>query len=269
MTKPKKLLAILAHPDDETLGVGGALALYADKGVETHLICATRGQRGWFGAEEDNPGEETLGKIREKELYEATDVLKIKSVKLLDYMDGELDKVDPACIIPEIASYIQEIQPDVILTFDPYGVYGHPDHIAISQFTTAAIVQAAIGVPDSPCEPHGVEALYYYAMTAGEASSYQAAFGDLVMHIDGVERRTMPWLDWSISVRMDTSDYVPQIWEAVRCHRSQLPGYNRLLELPDEQQRAIFGLQTFYRAYSMQTATREQVNSLPELQNEP
>lgn len=266
MTNQKKILAILAHPDDETLGVGGALAFYADRGVETHLICATRGQRGWFGADEDNPGEEALGKIREQELKEATKVLNIKTVKILDYMDGELDNADPAQIIPEIASHIQEIQPDVVLTFDPYGVYGHPDHIAISQFATAAIVQAAMGVPDSLHAPYRVETLYYYVMTQEEGDSYQAAFGELVMHIDGVERRTIPWPDWSISVRMDTTAYVPQIWEAVRCHRSQLPGYNRLMELPDEQQRAIFGLQTFYRAYSMQSATRKQLNFLPELE---
>ena len=258
----KKILAILAHPDDETLGVGGALALYGNQGVETHLVCATRGQRGWFGAEEDNPGEEALGKIREKELYDAAKVLKLKSVTLLDYMDGELDQAPPEKIIPEIAARIQAIQPDVVLTFDPFGVYGHPDHIAISQFATAAVVQAAFTAIHGTQSPHQVEALYYFVMTEAELSSYQAAFGDLVMEIGGVKRRSTPWPDWAISIRIDTTDYVPQVWDAVRCHRSQLTGYERLMALSDEQQRAIFGEQTFYRAYSTQAGNRVQTTSL-------
>ncbi len=258
----KKILAILAHPDDETLGIGGALALYADQNIETHLICATRGQRGWFGAEEDNPGEEALGKIREKELYAAAEVLKLKSVKLLDYMDGDLDQADPAQIIPEIAARIRTIQPDVVLTFDPFGVYGHPDHIAISQFATAAVMQSAHSGNNNSQPAHQVEALYYFVATQAELQSYEAAFGELVMNIDGVERRSTPWPDWSISVRMNTTDYVPQIWEAVRCHRSQLVGYEKLMGLSPEQQIAIFGMQTFYRAYSTQIGTREQTNSL-------
>lgn len=258
----KKILAILAHPDDETLGIGGALALYADQNVETHLVCATRGQRGWFGKPEDNPGEEALGKIREKELYDAAEVLNLKSVTLLDYVDGDLDQADPEKIIPEIAAHIREIQPDVVLTFDPFGVYGHPDHIAISQFATAAVMQAAYSGTNGAQPAHQVEALYYFVATETEIESYEAAFGELVMNIDGVERRSTPWPDWSISVRMNTVDYVPQVWEAVRCHRSQLVGYERLMELSPEQQKAIFGMQTFYRAYSHQSGPREQSDSL-------
>ena len=78
----KTILAVLAHPDDETLGFGGTLAYYADRGVETHLICATRGQHGWFGAPEDFPGTEELGSIRENELANAARILNIKSLQL-------------------------------------------------------------------------------------------------------------------------------------------------------------------------------------------
>lgn len=255
----------MAHPDDETLGIGGALSYYADHDVETHLICATRGQRGWFGAEEDNPGETELGKIREVELQNATIVLNLKTVTLLDYMDGDLDQADPAQIIPQIATRIQEVQPDVVLTFDTFGIYGHPDHIAISQFATSATMLANSNIPGSNSEPHQVQALYYFVMTSEEAETYQAAFGDLVMTIDGVERRTVSWKDWSISVRMDTRQYVEQIWEAVRCHRSQLPGYESLMNLPLEQQEAVFGTGTFYRVFSLQTGGRTQHSTIPEL----
>ena len=86
-----KLLAVLAHPDDESLGNGGVLAKYADEGVEVYLVTATRGERGWFGRPEDYPGPAALGEIRERELLEAADILGIREVSFLDYRDGELD----------------------------------------------------------------------------------------------------------------------------------------------------------------------------------
>ena len=90
MENPLKLMAILAHPDDESLGLGGTLAKYASEGVEVHLLTATRGERGWPGPEEENPGLAGLGQIREAELRAAADVLGIRQVNFLDYVDGDL-----------------------------------------------------------------------------------------------------------------------------------------------------------------------------------
>ncbi|MCB9099414.1 MAG: PIG-L family deacetylase [Anaerolineales bacterium] len=265
MTHPK-ILAVLAHPDDETLGFGGTLARYAALGSETHLICATRGQRGWFGAPDDYPGPDALGAIREGELRDAAQILNLRSVQLLNYMDGELDQVEPPTIIHQLANYIRCIRPQVILTFDPYGVYGHPDHIAIAQFTTAAVVEAASSSPGNELPPHRVEALYYRVLTAAELAAYQSAFGKLVMTINGVERQATPWPDWAVSTRIDTGAYVPQVWQAVRAHCSQLPGNERLLALPTPEQQAIFGAQTFYRTFSFATAGYQQETEL--FQNE-
>jgi LmbE family N-acetylglucosaminyl deacetylase len=83
--------------------------------------------------------------IREGELMHAAQILNLRSVRLLDYTDGDLDQAKPKPIIHQIAAQIRRIRPQIVLTFDPYGVYGHPDHIAIAQFTTAAIVEAAGG----------------------------------------------------------------------------------------------------------------------------
>src|SRR5206468_7403749 len=85
-----KLMCILAHPDDESLGTGGTLAKYAAEGIETYLITATRGERGWPGDPAENPGMEGLGKIREKELLGATQILGVRDVHFLDYIDGDL-----------------------------------------------------------------------------------------------------------------------------------------------------------------------------------
>ena len=262
MITQKKILAVLAHPDDETLGFGGTLVRYADEGVETHVICATRGQQGWFGPPEDYPGANALGLIRERELKQAGQLLNLSSICLMDFMDGDLDRADPQAIAQRIATRIRHIRPQIVLTFDPYGAYGHPDHIAIAQFTTAAIVEAASCSGEEGWPPHRVEALYYRVMIEAELVAYQSVFGDLVMDIDGVERRATAWPAWSVSTRIDTRAYAPQVWEAVRAHRSQVATYDRLMSLPPSEQEAIFGTQTYYRAFSFNRSGREQETDL-------
>lgn len=96
MEEKLKLMAILAHPDDESLGAGGALAKYSAGGVETYLVCATRGERGWDGDDKGFPGLEAFGKVREAELHAAARVLGLHQVGFLDYVDGDLDPGRPA-----------------------------------------------------------------------------------------------------------------------------------------------------------------------------
>jgi LmbE family N-acetylglucosaminyl deacetylase len=254
----RKLMAILAHPDDESMGTGGVLAKYSAEGAETCVITATRGERGWFGSPEDYPGPSALGRIRQKELYAAAEKLGVHQVHLLDYMDGELDRANPQTIIVELADHIRRFKPQVVVTFDPKGYYGHPDHIAISQFATAAVLAAAN--PDTPSPAslphHRAAKLYYLAANQETQAAYQAAFGDLVMHIDGVERRSSPWEDWAITTRVDTHVYWQQVWQAISQHCSQLPGYQSLLDLPQETHKKLWGEQTFYRALSLVNSGR-------------
>ena len=138
-----RLMCVLAHPDDESLGTGGALAKCAAEGVATYLVTATRGERGRFGDSKESPGPEIVGKAREAELLAAAKELGLREVRFLDYPDGALDQVDTAEAIEKIAGHLRRVKPQVVITFGPEGAYGHPDHIAISQLTTAAIVCAA------------------------------------------------------------------------------------------------------------------------------
>jgi LmbE family N-acetylglucosaminyl deacetylase len=264
MTQSLKLMCVFAHPDDETLGTGGVLAKHAAEGVETYLVTATRGQRGWFGTPEDYPGPQALGEVRERELLEAAQTLGIREVHLLDYMDGELDQVDPDEITAKIVTHLRRVQPDVVITFDTFGIYGHPDHIAISQFTTAAILRAADeSYQTSNGElPHCVSKLYYLITEAAQISVYQDAFGDLVMTIDGTERRPVTWPAWAVTTRIDTATSAEQIWQAVECHCSQLPGYEALQNLPEEQRQALWNTTTFYRAFSLVNSGRHIENDL-------
>ncbi|MGH6636006.1 MAG: PIG-L deacetylase family protein [Gammaproteobacteria bacterium] len=139
MVEQLKLMCVLAHPDDESLGTGGTLAKYAAEGIETYLVTATRGERGWTGNEQDNPGLEALGKTREAELLAAARVLGLREVKFLDYVDGDLDQSDSLQIVARIVGHLRRVKPQVVITFGPDGVTGHPDHIAVSQFTTARL----------------------------------------------------------------------------------------------------------------------------------
>src|SRR5581483_1711337 len=179
---PLALMCITAHPDDESLGFGPALARYAAEGIQTSIVCATRGQVGWAGAPEENPGRAALGTIREAELRAAARVLGASEVCLLGYMDGELDRAAPAEIIGKLVRHIRRVRPQVVITFDPFGAYGHPDHIAISQFTAAALIAAAD--PRVPAQteedtlPHSVSKFYYVADNAEMMAAYDTLEGE-------------------------------------------------------------------------------------------
>src|SRR5512138_176583 len=106
-----KLLAVFPHPDDETLGMGSTLARYAAEGVGTYLVCATRGERGWYESEGPDPGFEGVARIREAELRGAAENLGLHEVNFLDYIDGDVDQAQPADIIRKLVSHIRRIQP--------------------------------------------------------------------------------------------------------------------------------------------------------------
>src|SRR3954469_8436931 len=156
-------MAVLAHPDDEVLGMGGVLAKYAQEGVETYVLTATRGQRGRFFDNSNRPDDDEVGRVREEELRCAARELGVRELTLLDYRDGDLDRADPRQAIEVIATHLRRIRPHVVLTFDQFGAYGHPDHIAICQFATAATGVAAdpAFVDEHRAAPHRADKLYY------------------------------------------------------------------------------------------------------------
>jgi len=255
-----KLLAVFAHPDDESMGMGATLAKYSAEGVETILVCATRGERGWFGPEEQNPGLGALGQIREGELRCAAETLGMRAVHFLDYVDGELDQANPAEVIGKIVTHIRAIQPQVIVTFPPDGNYGHPDHIAISQFTNAAILCAAdASYKDARgLSAHRVSKLYTMVDSENFVNFIASAMGDITFDVDGQARGEVAWKEWMVTTRIDMSAHCVTAFRAIKCHASQLASIAPLMELPEEQASQVLALQgTFYRVFSLVNGGRK------------
>ena len=146
----RSLLAVFAHPDDESLACGGLLAWCAELGARVSILCATRGEMG-RGSGSD------LSLVRTNELEAAARALGVSDVLVLDYEDGMLAWVEPAKLEADIRDATIRFRPDVVITFGHDGLYWHPDHIAIHERTTAAV--AALG--------DTAPALYYVTMAPG------------------------------------------------------------------------------------------------------
>jgi len=263
MTENLKLMAVLAHPDDESLGFGGTLARYSSEDVETYLVTATRGERGRFFSPDREAEPAEVGRVREAELRTAAAVLGIREVSILGYPDGAVDQIDPATAIAEIVQHIRRVRPHVVVTFGPDGAYGHPDHIAVSQFTTAAIMCAANAEYDvSLGAAHRVAKLYNLAWRKAKWEAYQTAFRKLTSMVDGTARQANPWPDWAVTTEVDTSAYWPVVWKAVCCHQTQMSIYERLEQLSEEQQRVLWGSQEFYRVCSAVNGGRKMETDL-------
>jgi LmbE family N-acetylglucosaminyl deacetylase len=255
-----KLLAVFAHPDDESMGMGGTLAKYAAEGVETHLVCASRGERGWFGPEEQDPGPERLGQIRTEELGNAVKELGMTSLSFLGYIDGDVDQADPADAVQKIVTHIRRIQPQVVVTFPHDGNYGHPDHIAIGQFTNAAIVCAADVSYKDPegLPPHRVSKLYYMVDGESFVNLIRPFMGDMTFSVDDQLRGENAWKEWMITTRIEMAEHCHAAWRAIQCHQSQLPTLGALAEMHEDAAVAVLAMQgTFFRAFSLVNGGRK------------
>src|SRR5437870_11536816 len=170
----KRLLGIFAHPDDEGT-LSGAMLKYSTLDIETGLVCATRGEVGEI-ADPALATPENLGEVREGEMRAAAEVLGVHNLWFLKYRDsgmaGTPENQDPrslaqasaAEVVGNLVEIIRQFRPQVLVTFDETGAYGHPDHIAIYRHTTSAFHAAADAVQYPELGPaHAVSKLYYGA----------------------------------------------------------------------------------------------------------
>ncbi len=134
----RRILAVFAHPDDETTSCGGTLARYAREGTEVFVATATRGEMGALGAGGLVISREELPQVREAELRAALKLLGVSPPIFLDYIDGQLKEANFERLAGEILSVMQQTRPDVVITWGPTGISSHDDHIAVHRAATEA-----------------------------------------------------------------------------------------------------------------------------------
>lgn len=263
MSDGLRLMAVFAHPDDESLGAGGTLAKYAAEGVQVTLLCATRGECGWSGYPAENPGLAEMGRIRTVELAAAAEILGIHEVVYLDTIDGEVDQAAPDEAIGRIVALVRRVRPQVVVTFGPDGDYGHPDHVAISQFTQAALVAAAYPGYQPESAPYCVAKLYYLVNSRELEAIIKGLTAEVGIDVDGVRRQLVAWDDWAITTRIDAGAHWRTVWAAIQCHVSQVStGFASLYEQPESLHEQVWGNQSFYRVYSLVNGGRAREDDL-------
>ena len=259
--KPSGLLAIFAHPDDESYGAGGVMALAAAAGNKVWVLCATNGDQG------GRPGEVGVDhaldpEIRRAELACACSELGIAEPIFLGYRDsgmegwgapdGSLSRAPQDEVVERILAVIRRLRPAVIVTFDPGGVYGHPDHTACSATATAAYRRAA-------AEPGGPIALYHQALPRSAIAAMRAAqeeerrrSGDTtppteddIRQGEAFEKLARP--DEEITTVVPIASVLERKVAALACHDSQMRG--RQWDDPEAraQMERMFGTETFVR----------------------
>jgi LmbE family N-acetylglucosaminyl deacetylase len=189
---------VFAHPDDESFGLAGTVAKYTRQGVPVDLITATRGEKGTrLHVPEGVP----TGVAREAELRTAGKLIGLRQISFLGYIDGELDKADPAEVARKIKEIIERVSPEVLITFGPDGISGHPDHIAAGKAATAAFHELA----DAGRAPRK---LYYTTLPA-------SAFAGVAN--EGLFTRP----DSEVTTEIDITGYFDLKVRAIAAHRSQ------------------------------------------------
>jgi LmbE family N-acetylglucosaminyl deacetylase len=254
LTERNTLLAVLAHPDDESLVAGGTLARYAAAGWQTALLCATRGEWGPI-SDYALADYENLGAVRERELRAACEVLGISWLRFLDLADGGVEAVlgtaAEAPTVEKIVRAIRELRPQNVITFGPDGLYGHADHIAIGQLTTAACTLA--------CDPnsfaqhtneglaaHRVAGLLY-------ATAPQGLYPNLMARLAALGQTTHPEHfgvpPENITLTIDIRLFLERKLAALRCHQTQLDDSHAFTRLTPELAAELFGQEFFRRVY--------------------
>lgn len=233
------LLVALPHPDDETFGVGGVMARAVDEGHRVVIVCATRGEVGEI-ADPSLATPETLGAVREAELRTAAAALGVQDVRFLGYRDsgmaGTPENKDPRAfvnadatpVIGQLVAGIRDIRPDVVVTFDPGGVYGHPDHVMMCDRVTAAVDIAA--EPGGTGVPHQVARLYYIAVPKSvmrlfrEVAEAAGAQWGAAVDLDAAPE------DSEVTARVDVTPWLGRKKAAVKAHATQQGTLNGMSE---------------------------------------
>jgi len=229
------LLAVFAHPDDESLASGGLLSWCAARGARVSLLCVSRGEAG------TGPG--NLGDIRTGELRDAAAALGLTDVTLLHHPDGMLPWLDAGVLASDVLEAITIARPDVVVTFGEDGLYWHPDHIAVQEATREAIATLGVSAP----------ALFYVTMPPGQMEAVLAAAGP---RLAPASRRDLLGIADAAAfgaaaqpptLVLHTGGFAARKLAAIRCHRTQVAG-GPFDQLSAQEAVALLGVEHYRRA---------------------
>jgi LmbE family N-acetylglucosaminyl deacetylase len=250
------LMAVHAHPDDESSSTGGVLATYSDEGVRTVVVTCTNGEfgdaPGGIKPGQDGHDEDTVAQIRLGELRQATKILGVSDLELLGYHDSGMaewdykNRPDAFCNVPaaevtgRISALIEHYRPQVVITYDDKGLYQHPDHVYASQMAQAAV--AATGIPAK---------LYLSTIRGSSWGKLREALREA-----GVEMPDMTLTDEqqaqvaateaAITTTVDIRPVLSRKRDALMAHASQIQE-SWFAKLPPELAEEVFGLESFIR----------------------
>jgi mycothiol conjugate amidase Mca len=269
--QPLTLMAVHAHPDDETIAGGGVLARYAAEGFKTVLVTATRGEEGEIhdSTLDTEQVRHRLAEIRTQELTRAADILGISELYFLGYRDSGMagtpendnphnfHNASPDEAASRLVRLIRQTRPHVLITYDEHGGYGHPDHVAAHRITLAAFDAAgdprkypAQGLP--PWQP---QKLYYAVFPRSQVRRIAELLRERGLPVpfedSDTDFETIGVPDERISTRVDVRDYLMQKRAAMRAHQTQIPADNIFLSMPDEMAREVLGVETFVLARTL------------------
>ena len=246
----RSLLAVLAHPDDESLACGGLLAWCSELGAEISLLCVTDGEHGQENDRASIKPSCDLRDIRTKELRAATRILGVTNLLQLHYEDGMLRWMDTQQLETAIGHAIRRLHPDVVITFGEDGLYWHPDHIAVHEATTAAV--ASLNDAKNP------PTLYYVTMPPGAMRAVVSNAVD-TLNINGMCREpptnilgvsnadTFGALAGTPTLVVEINAFATRKLAAIKCHLSQLGG-SALAIMEERDAPRLLGTEHYRRA---------------------
>jgi N-acetyl-1-D-myo-inositol-2-amino-2-deoxy-alpha-D-glucopyranoside deacetylase/mycothiol S-conjugate amidase len=270
MTERLTIMAVHAHPDDECMSTGGALARYSNEGLRTVLVTATRGEEGEIVAPDMDPDEirPKLGDVRTEELRCASHHLGIEELHILGYRDSGMDgtpaNLHPACFAQadlheatgRLVRLMRDIRPHVVTCYNEYGGYGHPDHIQVNRATVAAFHAAgdATQYPDIGPAPWQPLKLYYTAYPRSYILARYAilrAMGEETpLDRPDFDPNKVGTPDEDITTRVDIHPFLSRKMEALQCHRSQVAPDWWYFRIPRDVLHGTFRHEFFMRMVS-------------------
>jgi LmbE family N-acetylglucosaminyl deacetylase len=242
----RPVLAVFAHPDDESLACGGTLARLAEAGLHVIILSASRGERGAHSGPVRN---EELGRTRVDELRAAAEALGVAEVIVGDHPDGELQWAHVGTLHAELLTLMRRRAPAAVISFGGDGLYWHRDHVGVHERTTTAV--KALGGAAPP--------LYYVTMAEGAMTRIvniarrrgwtppSAGFWSLPPEAFGLHAEPP-------TILVDVSSSVPRKLAAILCHESQMVKGHPLEDLDPETARQLLGVECFRRASIPTTA---------------